>query len=97
VEAIAVGRVLTLSNTNELLDLVHLGEQFLVLSVDEFDLTLLADQFFLCGPLVEVLTDRCHAWLSSLNDSEALDFLIPGAHFLIKHEYVIFQVRVKSL
>jgi len=32
-----------------------------------------------------------------LNDSEALDFLIPGAHFLIKHEYVIFQIGVESL
>ena len=55
---VAVGRVARLRDADELLDLVHLGEELLVLAIDEVDLALLARDLLLRLLLVEVLHDR---------------------------------------
>ena len=55
-EPVTVGRVLAFCDTDKLLDLIHLREQLLVLSVNELNLALLTENLLLGLPLVVILT-----------------------------------------
>ena len=53
-EAVAVGRVTRLSDADKLFDLIHLGQQLLILPIYEVNLALLAGDLLLSLLLVEV-------------------------------------------
>jgi hypothetical protein len=60
-ESISIGRVPTLSNANQLLNLIHFLKQLLILPIDELDLAFLAHNFLLSLLLIEVLANSCVA------------------------------------
>ena len=96
-EAITIGRILTLSDAYELLDLVHLGQKLLILAVDELNLALLTENLILCRFLIEILSDGGIARSTSCDDLQSVDFLVAMAHFLVQKEDIALEVLVQLL
>lgn len=54
-ESVLICRVLAFSNAHKFFYFVHFGEQFLILAINEIDLTLIALDPFLSALLIEIL------------------------------------------
>ena len=76
-------------NADQLLNLVHLRKQLLVLSIDEFNLALLADYFLISLLRVEILTNGCVAWGACGYNLKTVDLLVAHANFLVQQEDVL--------
>ena len=96
-ESISIGRVPTLSNANQLLNLIHFLKQLLILPIDELDLAFLAHNFLLSLLMIEVLANSCVAWRSSWDHLQTRDLLITHAHLLIQQEDVVLKLIVQVL
>ena len=82
-EAITISRIFAFSDANELFDLIHLGQKFLILAVDELNLALLTENLILSRLLIEILSDGGIARSTSCDDLQSVDFLVTMAHFLV--------------
>ena len=96
-EAITISRIFAFSDANELFDLIHLGQKFLILAVDELNLALLTENLILCRFLIEILSDGGIARPTSCDDLQSVDLLVAMAHFLVQKEVVALEVLVQFL
>ena len=96
-EAISVSRVFAFCKAHKLLNLVHLLQKLLILSVDKFNLAFLTDYFLIGLSSIEVFTDRCVTGGTCCNYLKAGYFLIAHADFLIEQENVVFELCVQAL
>lgn len=83
-ESVSIGWITALSNADQLFNLIHLLEQLLVLSIDELNLALLADDFLLSLLLVEIFSDSCVAGGASRDHLKTRYLLVSHAHLLVQ-------------
>lgn len=89
-----IGRIFTLSYANKLLDFVHFSNKFMVTSIKELELAFLANELFIFGLCIEIVTDVRKGWNSSRECLKASNLLITWANLLVKKEDVIFKLTI---
>ncbi len=83
-EPITISWIMAFCNADQLLYLVHLRKQFLVLSIDEFNLALLTDYFLISLLRVEIFTNGCVAGGTCRDNLKTVDLLVTHANFLVQ-------------
>jgi hypothetical protein len=82
-ESILVSWILAFSHAHQLLDLIHFGEQLLILPIQEVNLTLLVLDLISVRSLVVI--DH-HILEGRRSDNmKSLDLLVPRHHLSIEH------------